>query len=435
MTAAALQQTSPTVMVEHNTDLPLVSISVAVRLGALADPLGVEGATRLLARLMKRSAGGRSAEIIDAEIDAMGGALSVDVSASTIVFHGAVIARSLARFADLLVDVVARPGLDEGELGLLKRETEAELVEALDDDRTLARRWFRRSMFGGHPYGRPISGTATTLAAVTPDTLRALYRRLFVRENLMFAFSGYVLESEAHAIAERIAAALPSGAVARDETPEPAAPAGRRLVIVDKPDRTQTQIIIGGLGSHPSDPDHFPLLLANTAFGGTFTARLMQEVRVKRGWSYGAYASLPYDRRRQAFSMWTFPKAGDAAECIKLELELLAQWRQSGISEGELAWCKDFLVRSHAFAIDTASKRVGLLLDAALYDLPPGYHARYLDAIKAVTLESANRAVAERIPSDNLVLTVVGTEPQIGDSVRSAIANLGHHEVVPYDTE
>ena len=435
MTAAAPPKNGPTVLVEHSTDLPLVSISVALRLGALADPPGAEGATRLLARLMKRSAGGRSAEAIDAEIDALGSALSVDVSASTIVFHGTVIARSLPRFAELLLDVVARPGLDAGELALLKRETEAELVEALDDDRTLARRWFRRSLFAGHPYGRPVAGTAQTLPAITQETLRALYRQLFVRENLSFAFAGHVREAEARAIAERIAAALPSGPAAVDQTPEPAAPRGRRLVIVDKPDRTQSQIIIGGLGSHPRDPDHFPLIVANTAFGGTFTARLMQEVRSKRGWSYGAYSSLPYDRRRQAFSMWTFPKAADAAECIKLELDLLARWREDGISEEELAWCKGYLVRSHAFAVDTASKRVGLMLDAALYELPPGYHERYLDSIKAVTLEAANRAVRARIPESELVVTVVGTEPVIGDAVRTAIPNLAEHEVVPYDRD
>ena len=130
MTAAALVQANPTVLVEYNTDLPLVSLSVAVRVGSLVDPAGAEGATRLLARLMKRSAGGRSAEAIDAEIDAMGGALSVDVSASTVVFHGAVIARSLPRFADLLLDVVARPSLDEAELALLKQTLVREMSGA-----------------------------------------------------------------------------------------------------------------------------------------------------------------------------------------------------------------------------------------------------------------------------------------------------------------
>jgi zinc protease len=421
----------PRLIVESSFDLPLVSFSIAFKMGALADPPGAEGTTRLMARLMRRSGGGRTAEAIDTEIDSLGGSISADVSGSNVVFHGTVIARSLGRFVDLLSDVLARPAFGEEEFGRLKRESEAELVEALDDDRTLARRWFRRRMFEGHPYGRAISGTVQTLKGITIETVRAQYRRLIVPSNAVVSASGHITQEEAAEISRKLLEAIADGSPIADQTEDPQAPAGRRLVLVDKPERTQTQILIGGLGSHPSDPDHFALSVANTAFGGTFTARLMNEVRSKRGWSYGAYSSLPYDRRRQAFSMWTFPKGSDAAECIKLELGLLEAWREKGLTKTELAWSKRYLVRSHAFAIDTASKRAGLALDAALYDLPPGYYERYLDSIKGVTLEAANDAIQKRISSDNLWLTVVGTETQIGDAVRSAIPNLGHHEVVP----
>jgi zinc protease len=425
----------PRLIVEPSFDLPLVSLSVAFRMGALADPEGAEGTTRLMARLMRRSGGGRSAEVIDTEIDSLGGSISADVSGSNVVFHATVIARSLDRFVELLSDVLARPGLGEEEFERLKRETEAELVESLDDDRTLVRRWFRRRMFEGHPYGRPVSGTVSSLKRITLDTVRAQYRRLIVPANAVVSASGHISAEKAAEVSERLLAGLNPGPAIADQTPDPKAPEGRRLVLVDKPERTQTQIIIGGLGSHPSDPDHFALSVANTAFGGTFTARLMNEVRSKRGWSYGAYSNLPYDRRRQDFSMWTFPKASDAAECIKLELGLLEAWRDEGITKTELAWSKRYLVRSHAFAIDTASKRASLALDTALYDLPPGYYERYLDSIKGVTLEAANEAIKARISSDDLWVAVVGTESEIGDAVRSAIPNLGHHEVVPYDRD
>ncbi len=436
MTLAAVHHSLATVLVEPSFDLPLVSISVAVRLGALGDPPGAEGATRLMARLMRRSGGGRSAEQIDIEIDSLGGALSADVSASTMAFQGTVIARSLPRFGELLAEVVARPSLNSDELARLKRETEAELIESLDDDRTLARRWFRRKLFAGHAYGRSVSGTTKSIAtAASPELVRSLYERLIVPSNLVIGCAGHITENQAHALADTITAGLASGDRASDDTEDPTAPEGRRLVIVDKPERTQTQIMIGGLGSHPHDPDHYPLVVANTAFGGTFTARLMQEVRSKRGWSYGAYSSLPYVRRRQAFFMWTFPKASDAAECIKLELQLLEKWREKGITKSELGWSKRYLSRSHAFAIDTASKRLGLTLDAELYGLPPGYYERYLEHIKNATLEQANDAIRQRISSDNLLLAVVGTESEIGESVRGAIPNLAHHEIVRYDAE
>lgn len=425
----------PQVLVETSHALPLVSFSIALRTGSILDPEGMSGATRMLTRWMRRTAGGREAQAIDTEIDALGGAFGADVSPSTLVFQGTVITRSLDGLMRIAADILARPGFAEAELERLRRETLAELTEALDDDRGLGRRWFRHRLFGAHPYARSVTGTATSLARITADDLKALYRRIVRPENLIFAFSGDIERARAEALAGQLRGQLESGPAPDDTIDDPAVIPGRRLTLVDKPDRTQTQILIGGLGTHPLDADHMALHVANTVFGGTFTARLTQEVRAKRGWSYGAYSSLPIDRRRQAFSMWTFPKAEDAAPCIQLQLEMLHALRAKGITKKELSWAKKYLVRSHAFALDTASKRVGLVLDKALYGLPDGYYEDYIDRIKAVSHEAANAAVVSRLSEDNLLVTVVGTAAQIGDTVRAAIPSLASSEVVPYDTE
>jgi len=432
---AASIGSGPKLLLETSRDLPLIGVSVALRTGAIEDPAGAEGAVRLLARLMRRSAGGRSAEVNDGLVEGMGGSLGAEVTASTVVFQGAVISRSLDRFFDFLVDALARPSLPEDELERLKRETEAELVEGLDDDRGIARRFFRRRLFAGHPYGRAASGSLSGVRATTLGVIKELYTSLVVPENLVIALSGDIDAARAERLSARLTESLRSGAPRRDTTPDPVLASGRRLVLVDKPERTQTQILIGGSGTHPSDPDHFPLAIANTAFGGTFTARLMQEVRVKRGWSYGAYSSLPFDRRRQAFSMWTFPKATDAGPCIALELTMLEALVEKGLKKSELSWAKRYLLRSHAFSIDTAAKRVGLVLDAELYDLPPGYYARYLESLRTVGLDEINAALRTRLSAENLLVTVVGTEASVGADVRSAIPRLGETEVVRYDAE
>lgn len=436
MTQATVEKSSgPVLLLETSRDLPLVSVSVALRTGALEDPPGVEGAVRLLARLMRRSAGGRSAEQNDQLVEGMGATLGAEISVSAVVFQGAVISRSFDRFVDFLLDALARPSLPEEELGRLKRETEAELTEALDDDRGLGRRWFRRRLFEGHPYGRAAGGSLAGVRAATLPVLKELYRTLVVPENIVIALSGDVDDARARRLAERLTNALTSGRAREDRTPEPSVKPGRRLLIVNKPERTQTQILIGGLGTHTSDPDHFPLAVANTAFGGTFTARLMQEVRAKRGWSYGAYSSLPFDRRRQAFSLWTFPKASDAAACIALELQMLEAFCDKGLKPSELSWAKRYLVRSHAFSVDTAAKRVGMKLDTELYGLPDGYYDRYVEHLKAVTLEQANQAVKTRFSVEDLLAVVVGTESVVGDAVRAAIPRLASSDVVPYDEE
>jgi zinc protease len=435
MSAVQVAGRGPEVLVETSRALPLVSFSIALKTGSLLDPAGLSGATRMLTRWMRRTAGGREAHVIDAEIDALGGAFGADVSPSTLTFQGTVITRSLDGLIRIATEVLAKPGFAESELERLRRETLAELTESLDDDRGLSRRWFRQRVFGAHPYARSVTGTASTVARIRAEDLKELYARIVRPENLIFAFSGDIERGRAEELAAQICAVLPGGPAPTDDSTDPQVIPGRRLTFVDKPDRTQTQILIGGLGTHAHDEDHLALHVANTVFGGTFTARMTQEVRAKRGWSYGAYSSLPIDRRRQAFSMWTFPKAEDAAACIKLQLEMLHDLREKGITKKELSWARKYLVRSHAFALDTASKRVGLLLDSALYGLPEGYYEKYVERVQTVTLEQANAAVQRRLSEQDLLVTVVGTAAQLIEPVKAAIPELTSSEVVAFDAE
>jgi zinc protease len=425
----------PVMLLETSRALPLVNLTVALRSGVLVEPIAREGLCRLMARLMRRTGGGLEPQVLDARLDALGASFGVEVSHSATTFQATVISRSFDPLVDLLVDVLARPSLLEEELGRLQRETESELIDVLDNDRALARRWFRRRVFDQHPYGRSVQGTIESVRAVTPTDVQALYAQTLVRSNLLFALAGDVDLATAERAARRIAQALPEGPRPGENTPEPTILPGRRLIVIDKPERTQTQILMGGLGTHFRDPDHIALHVANTILGGTFTARLMKAIRSERGWSYGAYSSLPFDRQRQAFTLWTFPKAEDAGPCIRLELDLLADWISGGVTDSELEWAKQYLVRSHAFALDTATKRVGLALDEELYELPSGYYARYLESVQAVTREQASLAVAQRISDRDLLIAVVGTEVQIGSSLRDAIPNLTGYEVIPFDRD
>jgi zinc protease len=426
---------SPPVFVETSHALPLVSVLIAFRSGSAHDPPGRDGLGRITARMLRRGAIGWSSQAIEATIDALGGEFAADSSASSMTVHFEVISRSLDPMADLVATMLAQPMFDEKELERLLREAEAELIEARDSDRALCSRAFRRALFEGHPYGRRIAGTIPTIRSITRADVAAFYAQHCTRENAVVAISGDIEVDEGRALAEKLLAGLPEGAIVPDPVPPPTIKRGRRLIFVDKPDRTQTQMVIGSLGTHARDPDHIPLVVSNTVFGGTFTSRLMQEVRAKRGWSYGAYARVGFDRQRDAFTMWAAPAATDAAPCLALELELLGAWRKDGITEEELTFVKRYLVRSHAFEIDTARKRVHQPLEEVLFDLPAGYHSHYLEHVEAVSLDAANTAVRERISEDDLVIGVVGTHAEIGDVVAKAIPRLDEVVVVPFDLE
>jgi zinc protease len=262
----------------------------------------------------------------------------------------------------------------------------------------------------------------------------ARYRDGLARQARFVTFAGDVTRAEAEALVQEHLDGPEATLAARPTPPEPGVRAGRHLCIVDKPERTQTQIQIGSLGTHPHDTDHTALLVGNAVFGGAFTARLMRAVRSERGWSYGASSRLAIDRVREAFSMWTFPAAKDAAACIALELALLGEWIEGGIREEELAFAKSYLIKSYAFSVDTADKRADQAMDVWLYDLPADYFSGYTSRIAEVTIEQVNRALRRRLSTQDLVITVLATDADIGGELR-ALPDLASVESVRFDSD
>lgn len=423
------------VLLEPSHTVPLVTVMVSLRCGSEVDPADKSGLARIAMRMLRRGCEGMTAEQIDFRVDALGAEMAVDTSPSTVGIHAQVIARNLDAFVDLLARVLTTPTFPEDELGKLVRETVAEIIEARDSDRVVAQKALQRTLFEGHPYGRNPGGTILSVEAIRRDDLIAFYKRFVVQSNVVVAIAGDATAERAPEIARRIVAALPRGEAAGDTVPEPSMQPGRRLLVVDKPDRTQTQILVGTLGTHGHDEDHVPLVVANAVFGGTFTSRLMREVRSKRGWSYGASARTVLDRRRQAWVMWTFPAAEDAAACLRLTLDLMATWVSEGVTTREVSFIQRFLVRSYAFEIDTAAKRLSQALDVELLGLPADYYTGWVDRVRHVTAEQASRAVKNRIDPSRLLAVVVGTAAAVLEPLKGAVSDLAEVSVVPFDAE
>jgi len=420
---------------EPSHAVPLVSMVVALRCGSATDPPGKAGLARIALRMLRRGCEGMTAEQIDFRIDALGAEMAVDTSPSTVAIHAQVIARSLDAFVDVLAGLLATPTFPEDELERLKRETVAEIIEARDNDRVVAQKALQRTLLEGHPYGRSSGGTTESVQAIGRDDVLGFYRRFVVQGNVVIGIAGDVSRERAPEVARQIVSGLQRGDAAPDDVTEPTMRPGRRLLVVDKPDRTQAQILVGTLGTSPHDADHVDLVVANGVFGGTFTSRLMKEVRSKRGWSYGASARTLIDRHRQTWVMWTFPAAEDAPACLKLTLEMLEAWAHRGVTAREVSFFKRYLVRSHAFEVDTAAKRLNEGIDVELLGLPGDYYSGWIDHVRAVTPEGASAAVKNRIRVDDLLVVVVATAGQVLEPLQAAVAGLSETIVVPFDAE
>ncbi len=432
MSAVSLGSEGTPLVVESWRGLPLVSIFVAFRTGSFFDPVGKEGLARITGRMLRRGTTARSAAALAMAIDRLGAEVTVETSASTVAVFAQVVRRNVWPLVTLLAELLGAPAMEGAELEALRRISIAELASAADDDATLGYRAFRRAMFGGHPFGRPTRGRTATLPSITRDDVVGYYRGHLTRENVVFGFAGDISRDEAARAAEELLAGLPSAPRREIAFGDPPRLEGRALVIVDKPERTQTHVLVGALGSSPHDVDHEALGVAVTVLGGTFSSRLVREVRSKRGWSYAASAYAQVERARHALRLASQPAAKDAAACVALELELLEAWVEDGVSAREVAAAKRHLTRRHAFEIDTPLKRLHLALDVILLSLPLDYQTRYLPSVRAVTAESASRATRARIEPRELAIVVVGAAKDLAPALERAIPDLRAVTIVPY---
>ncbi len=417
---------------EASHDTPLVWFDIAIRGGAGADPKGVEGLHRHTALLARRGAGRRDRAELDDVLDGLGAALDVGVSRDAISVSGLALSRHLDAVVDLAADVLADPRFAEDEHARLLRETPQVLDEIRDDDSALATRWFDWLCCPGHSYGRSSLGTEASLERIDRASAIELWKRQVVADNLVVGLAGDIDEATAARVVMRLTERLP--AVQRPAqvfaVPE-ALKRGRRVILVDKPDRTQAQLRIGHLSVRYGDPDTAALAVAEAVFGGMFSSRLMQEIRVKRGWSYGAGCALRRSRLPHWFEIWMAAGIDVAGPAVALTLDLFADYAANGPTDDEVDFAKSYLVGAMPFHVATARQRMQLAVRDAVFDLPSGFTARLPEALGALTAADVRAACKRHLRPDDTVTVAVTT----ADAAKAALdeASAGKLTVVDHD--
>ena len=422
----------PTVIVEPSQDTPLVWFEVAIRGGASADPLGTEGLHRHAALLARRGAGRRDRAELDETLDSLGAALDVGVSRDAVQLSGLALTRNLEPVVELAADILAAPRFDEDEHARLLRETPQVLDEIRDDDSALATRWFDWLCCPGHPYGRTSLGTEGSIAKIERAAALELWKREVVADNLVIGLAGDIDEAGAARIVNRLLERLPKTGrpdVLLDAVPAP--PDKRRVILVDKSDRTQAQLRIGHLSLRYGDPDTAPLAVGEAILGGMFSSRLMQEIRVKRGWSYGAGCALRRSRMPHWFEVWMAAGIEVAGPAIALTLDLLADYAANGPTDEEVDFARSYLVGAMPFHVATARQRMQLAVRDAVFDLPAGYTAKLPEVLGQLTAADVRGACRRCIRPESAVTIAVTTADQARTALEAAGA--GTLTVVDHD--
>ena len=410
------------VIVAPNRALPLISADFRVASGASSDPANRAGLASMTGDLLTRGTTTRGATDISSQIESLGASISsgagVDSSAVSLQTRSDRVQEAFTIFAD----VVRNPAFGVEELDRAKSQALDGLQVALSQPGGIAGFAMTRAIYGTAPYGAIAS--PTSIAAITRDDMSNFHSTYWRADNAVLVITGDVSAEEGFALAERHFGDMPMQASARPSPPDASAhAAGVRTIVVDLPQTGQAAVMMGLRGVSRTDADYFPLLVANNVLGGGYSARLNNEIRIRRGLSYGAGSGLSA-RMAPGPIIASAQTRNDAAvqvyELMRAEIVRIGAER---VPEAELTARKAVLIGSFGRQIETTAGLAGQISTLALYGLPPERLGAYVADITAVTPEQAQSAAQRYFDADRADVVVVGDAQHFYDGLRRLSPN------------
>ncbi len=394
-------------------EIPLVSLSFIVRTGSTADPAGREGVASLAAELLRKGTKTRGADQLSDELDFIGGQLGASAALDYTSGRAEFLKKDLSKGLDLLADAMLNPTFPQDEVTKLLKQRLDGVRAAKDQAQGVISSYFNAYLFGNHPYGRPTGGDEKSLAAITRDDVVKFYEACYTPSNTILAAAGDFNTAEMERVlAEKFGGWAPKNAPPVS-LPEPPPPQGKRLLLVDKPDSTQTFYQIGALGIARTNPDRVYIQVVNTLFGGRFTSMLNDALRVSSGLTYGAGSSFSENRARGPFFIGTYTRNATTEKAIDLTLDILKRLHEQGVSEADLKSAKAYIKGQFPPRIETTDQLAAQIAQLEFYGLDEREIDNLNAKIDAMTLDDARRVIKQYFPLDNLVFVLIGKASEI----------------------
>jgi len=395
-------------------ELPLVDFQLLLRTGSISDPQGKEGLANITLSLLRKGTQKRTAEQIAEELDFLGAELDLSTSLEFGVVSAQFLAKDVEVGLGLLTDILLRPTFPEAEFDKAVDLAVDELAEAKDNPRTVIGTYFTGFVFAGHPFGRPLGGTETSLPTLTrSDVLR--FHDAYVRPNN--AILAVVGDFNSKSLQEQVTSAFKKW----EKSPvTPASPVaapqlnGRQVVLIDKPDAVQTYFQIGNIGVAKGDPDEATLDVVNTIFGGRFTSWLMTELRTNTGLSYNAHSRFVQRTVPGTFYISSFTRTADTEKAMDLALEILDRLHKQGVTQEEIASAQNYIRGQFPPNYESAGDLADAITEIEFYGLDRATINEHTHKTDAVTLEQARQAIAKHYPRENLAIVMIGQADSVG---------------------
>ncbi|MDB5476098.1 MAG: peptidase family [Phenylobacterium sp.] len=416
------------VIVARSSSLPLVTADLTLKTGAWADPPGLAGAASMTAEMLTEGTTTRSARDVARQVEALGATLESGSSleASSVTLN--VMPDKLTTALPIMADVTRNPAFAAEELDRQRQLALDNLQVAYQSPGQVASYAAGPVIFAGTPFGHVANGTPDSLAKLKPADLAAMHGAWFRPDNAILVFTGDIAPEQAFALAEQTFGDWRKPAAALAEPPTITASATPRAIAIDLPGTGQASVNVIKPGIRRSDPAYYAGVVTNTVLGGGYSARLNEEIRIKRGLSYGASSRLSANRTTGSFRASAQTKNASAPQVLDLIREEMTKLAAVPPAAEELKARKSLLVGAFGRSLATTGGLADILGNLALYGVPLDEITRYTAKVEAVTPGEVQTFAGQVLGPQGASVIVAGDAKTFATPLKAKLPNL---EVIP----
>ncbi len=393
----------------EDDSIPFVALEFWFVGGSALDATDRQGATYLMTGLLEEGAADMDAQAFAEEVEGLAASFGFSSYRDSVVISAQMLSQNRDEAADLLRAAMVEPRFDPVAIERVRGQILSIIEGNARDPADIASTTYNSMAYGDHPYGRPQEGTAESVAALTRDDLIAAHSDTLTRDRVVVGAAGDITPDELGLLIDRILDGLPAEAPERPEPITSALDGGVTVVEFPSP---QSVTYFGHAGIERDDPDFFPAFVLNQVLGGSgFQSRLMEEVRVQRGLTYGIGTYLSLADLSPGI-LGQFSSSNDAvAEAIEVVRAEWADVSENGITQAELDAAVRYMTGEYPLRFDGNGTIAGILAAMQSDDMPADYIVNRNDYIEGVTLEDVNRVASDLLRPEALHFVVVG-QPQ-----------------------
>jgi zinc protease len=407
-----------TVLLLEKRGVPIVDVSVLVKTGAIADPAGQEGLASITAGLLRKGSKSRTAQQFADDIDFIGGSFDADAGADYSSASAEFLTKDLAKGFDLLSDALLHPTFPQGEVDKLLAQSIDGVKASKDSAGSVIFDYYEGYLYDGKGYGRPTGGDEVSLTKIKRDSIVKFYETYYTPGNTILAVAGDFNAADVKKKIEDTFGAWPAKPIPAMKWDSIAPAKGKRLLLVNKSDATQTFFVFGNIETTATDPDRVAIRVVNTVFGSRFTSMLNEALRVESGLSYGAGSFFRPAKLPGPFAVYSFTRNETTEKALDLALQTLRKLHADGLTAEQLASAKSYMKGQFPPTVETSAQLAHLIASDEFYGLTDD-EVNLLDArIDAVTPEIAKQVITKHFPSEDLVFVLIGKSSDIAAVVK-----------------